>query len=112
VDTVEHLLASFRIEGADRRDVIDGLTDVDDQRVVDLLYSLLVNDAEDEFVRVEACKVIKFGFGWHLHYGSAPLGRKGVRRESNPCFLIHSQACSSRYTTDTMWADSAPNPIA
>ena len=28
--------------------------------------------------------------------------RQGIRRESNPYLLVHSQACSDRYTTDTM----------
>jgi hypothetical protein len=29
----------------------------------------------------------------------------GIRRESNPYLLVHSQACSDRYTTDTInWA--------
>jgi hypothetical protein len=27
---------------------------------------------------------------------------KGIRWESNPCLLVHSQACSGRYTTETM----------
>ena len=27
---------------------------------------------------------------------------QGIRRESNPYLLVHSQACSDRYTTDTM----------
>ena len=27
---------------------------------------------------------------------------QGIRRESNPYLLVHSQACSGRYTTDTM----------
>ena len=31
---------------------------------------------------------------------------QGIRRESNPYLLVHSQACSDRYTTDTIsWAD-------
>ena len=31
--------------------------------------------------------------------------RQGIRRESNPYLLVHSQACSDRYTTDTIsWA--------
>jgi hypothetical protein len=30
---------------------------------------------------------------------------QGIRRESNPYLLVHSQACSDRYTTDTInWA--------
>jgi hypothetical protein len=29
-------------------------------------------------------------------------GSQGIRRESNPYLLVHSQACSDRYTTDTM----------
>ena len=28
--------------------------------------------------------------------------RQGIRRELNPYLLVHSQACSDRYTTDTM----------
>ena len=28
--------------------------------------------------------------------------RQGIRRESNPYLLVHSQACSDRYTTDTI----------
>ena len=31
------------------------------------------------------------------------MGSQGIRRESNPYFLVHSQACSDRYTTDTMF---------
>ena len=31
-----------------------------------------------------------------------PLGGQGIRRELNPYLLVHSQACSDRYTTDTM----------
>ena len=27
---------------------------------------------------------------------------QGIRRELNPYLLVHSQACSDRYTTDTM----------
>ena len=27
---------------------------------------------------------------------------QGIRWESNPCLLVHSQACSDRYTTETM----------
>ena len=27
--------------------------------------------------------------------------KRGIRRESNPCLLVHSQACRNRYTTDT-----------
>ena len=31
--------------------------------------------------------------------------RQGIRRESNPYLLVHGQACSDRYTTDTIsWA--------
>jgi hypothetical protein len=29
------------------------------------------------------------------------MSNKGIRRELNPCLLVHSQACSNRYTTDT-----------
>lgn len=32
----------------------------------------------------------------------ARLGSQGIRRELNPYLLGHSQACSDRYTTDTM----------
>src|SRR5262245_66053469 len=33
------------------------------------------------------------------------MGGQGIRRESNPYLLVHSQACSDRYTTDTIkWA--------
>ena len=28
--------------------------------------------------------------------------RQGIRRELNPYLLVHSQACSDRYTTDTV----------
>ena len=35
-----------------------------------------------------------------LHFTS--MGSQGIRRESNPYLLVHSQACSDRYTTDTM----------
>ena len=28
---------------------------------------------------------------------------QGIRRESNPYLLVHSQACSDRYTTDTIF---------
>lgn len=27
---------------------------------------------------------------------------QGIRRESNPCLLVHSQACRNRYTTETI----------
>ena len=30
------------------------------------------------------------------------MGSQGIRRESNPYLLVHSQACSDRYTTDTI----------
>ena len=30
--------------------------------------------------------------------------RQGIRRESNPYLLVHSQACSDRYTTDLLEA--------
>jgi hypothetical protein len=33
--------------------------------------------------------------------------RQGIRRESNPYLLVHSQACSDRYTTDTMSISSS-----
>ena len=29
------------------------------------------------------------------------MGSQGIRRELNPYLLVHSQACSDRYTTDT-----------
>ena len=29
-------------------------------------------------------------------------GSQGIRRELNPYLLVHSQACSNRYTTDTV----------
>ena len=32
--------------------------------------------------------------------------KRVIRRESNPRFLVHSQACSSRYTTDTISSSS------
>ena len=32
---------------------------------------------------------------------------QGIRRESNPYLLVHSQACSDRYTTDTMSINSS-----
>jgi hypothetical protein len=32
---------------------------------------------------------------------------QGIRRESNPYLLVHSQACSDRYTTDTMSISSS-----
>ena len=33
------------------------------------------------------------------------MGSQGIRRELNPYLLVHSQACSDRYTTDTInWA--------
>jgi hypothetical protein len=34
---------------------------------------------------------------------------KGIGRESNPYFLVHSQACRNRYTTDTMRDDQCSN---
>jgi len=34
-------------------------------------------------------------------------GGQGIRRESNPYLLVHSQACSDRYTTDTMSISSS-----
>jgi hypothetical protein len=33
--------------------------------------------------------------------------RQGIRRESNPYLLVHSQACSDRYTTDTISISSS-----
>jgi hypothetical protein len=30
------------------------------------------------------------------------MGSQGIRRELNPYLLVHSQACSHRYTTDTI----------
>lgn len=30
------------------------------------------------------------------------IGNRGVRRESNPYLLVHSQVCSDRYTTNTI----------
>ena len=30
------------------------------------------------------------------------MGSQGIRRELNPYLLVHSQACSDRYTTDTI----------
>ena len=33
--------------------------------------------------------------------------RQGIRRELNPYLLVHSQACSDRYTTDTMSISSS-----
>lgn len=30
------------------------------------------------------------------------MTKRGIRRESNPYSLVHSQACRNRYTTDTM----------
>ena len=36
-------------------------------------------------------------------YAAHPtMGSQGIRRELNPYLLVHSQACSDRYTTDTM----------
>jgi hypothetical protein len=32
---------------------------------------------------------------------------QGIRRELNPYLLVHSQACSNRYTTDTMSISSS-----
>ena len=32
---------------------------------------------------------------------------QGIRRELNPYLLVHSQACSDRYTTDTMSISSS-----
>jgi hypothetical protein len=37
-------------------------------------------------------------------------GNQGIRRESNPCLLVHILACSDRYTTDTM-SISSPTRI-
>jgi hypothetical protein len=34
-------------------------------------------------------------------------GSQGIRRESNPYLLVHSQACSDRYTTDTISISSS-----
>jgi hypothetical protein len=39
--------------------------------------------------------------------GAHSCKSKGIRRESNPCLLVHSQACSDRYTTDTMSISSS-----
>ena len=33
--------------------------------------------------------------------------QRGIRWESNPCLLVHSQACSSRYTTETITCSSS-----
>jgi hypothetical protein len=44
------------------------------------------------------------------HSCNAALGAKssqGIRRELNPYLLVHSQACSDRYTTDTMSTSSS-----
>ena len=35
------------------------------------------------------------------------VNRMGIRRESNPYLLVHSQACSDRYTTDTISISSS-----
>ena len=35
------------------------------------------------------------------------LSSQGIRRELNPYLLVHSQACSIRYTTDTMSSSSS-----
>src|SRR4029453_12621129 len=46
-----------------------------------------------------------------LVYTAHPtLGSQGIRRELNPYLLVHSQACSDRYTTDTM-SISSPTRI-
>ena len=36
------------------------------------------------------------------------MGSQGIRRELNPYLLVHSQACSDRYTTDTMCRPPTP----
>ena len=36
------------------------------------------------------------------------MGSQGIRRESNPYLLVHSQACSDRYTTDTCQSAARP----
>ena len=44
------------------------------------------------------------------HSCSAALHTKssqGIRRELNPYLLVHSQACSDRYTTDTISISSS-----
>jgi hypothetical protein len=38
------------------------------------------------------------------------MANQGIRRESNPYFLVHGQVCSDRYTTDTM-SISSPTRI-
>jgi hypothetical protein len=38
------------------------------------------------------------------------MGSQGIRRELNPYLLVHSQACSDRYTTDTI-SISSPTRI-
>lgn len=35
------------------------------------------------------------------------IGGQGIRRELNPYLLVHSQACSDRYTTDTISISSS-----
>ena len=35
------------------------------------------------------------------------MGSQGIRRELNPYLLVHSQACSDRYTTDTISISSS-----
>jgi hypothetical protein len=62
----------------------------------------------DKHEREESNPVKQF---WRLpalpgaHSCNAALQAKssqGIRRESNPYLLVHSQACSDRYTTDTI----------
>ena len=59
----------------------------------------------DKHEREESNPVEQF---WRLPAlpGAHSCGSKrGIRRESNPHLLVHSQACSDRYTTDTIsWA--------
>ena len=40
--------------------------------------------------------------GCRLSQEHTRVNQRGIRRESNPCLLVHSQACSDRYTTDTI----------
>ena len=44
---------------------------------------------------------------WRLPALPGAHSCEGIRRELNPYLLVHSQACSDRYTTDTMSISSS-----
>ena len=57
-----------------------------------------------EHEREESNPVKQF---WRLPALPGAHSYEGIRRELNPYLLVHSQACSDRYTTDTMSISSS-----